>query len=624
MADSAEAAAGDGPANVEQLLGRAGDPWPSSATFGGSGLEIGGLPAAELAARFGTPLVVVDEDDLRTRCRAAATAWPRVFYAVKAFTAHAVIGIVLDEGLDLLASTGGEVEACLRAGAPGARIAFHGNNKSDDELGLAVRSELGLVIVDNVAELDRLQRAAQEGGRVQRVSVRVVPNVRADTHESIATGHEESKFGVPLSGAFDAVRRAASLPGLELVGIQAHLGSQILDADPYLREVETLVDLLASLASEGIAVPLLDLGGGFGIPYTDERPAQLEDLARAVLARAADAASRRELPPPVIAVEPGRWLVGNPALTLYRVGSIKEAGGKRLVAVDGGMSDNIRPMLYDARYRVAIASRAGDGPMRPAAVVGKHCESGDVLAEDVDLPIDLEPGDLLAFGATGAYTYSMASTYNRVGRPAVAGVRAASATLWLRREDAGDLDRLESGAHRRDVRADPPPDVTIRPASPRDARSFLSFWSAIVREGRYVRSEEVRHPLRVYRSRFRRSWTDREAQVLAIRDGRVVGHVYVAREDHPVTRHVATLGIAVAAEHRGRGIGSALMREAFEWARDRGVEKVLLSVYPHNTAAIALYRKFGFVDEGRLARHSRKSYGYEDEILMSAWLVGDG
>jgi ribosomal protein S18 acetylase RimI-like enzyme len=243
-----------------------------------------------------------------------------------------------------------------------------------------------------------------------------------------------------------------------------------------------------------------------------------------------------------------------------------------------------------------------------------------VIADDVDLPVDLRPGDLVALAATGAYTYAMASNVNRVGRPAVVGVRDGTATTWLRREDAADLDRLETGAGRIAPVVRAPEGVDIRAATPRDARPFLEFWAAIVAEGRYVRSETVRHPARVYRARFRRAWTDREAQVVAMDGERVVGHLYVQRDEHPVTHHVATIGIAVAASHRGRGIGSALMSECLRWARGVGVEKVILSVYPHNAAAIALYRKFGFVEEGRLARQSRKSYGDADEILMATWL----
>ncbi len=256
--------------------------------------------------------------------------------------------------------------------------------------------------------------------------------------------------------------------------------------------------------------------------------------------------------------------------------------------------------------------------------MGRHCESGDTLAEDVHLPADAGPGDLLAFAATGAYTYSLASSYNRVGRPAVVGVRDGLARLWLRREDAADLDRLEGPAPRAAVVAEAPEGITIRPAAPRDADSYIAFWTAVVAEGRYVRTERVSHSKRVYRSRFRRPWTDHEAQIVAVDgQGTVVGHIYIQRERHPVTHHVATLGIAVAADHRGRGVGSALLADAIVWARGVGVEKLVLSVYPHNTGAIALYRKFGFVQEGRLSRQSRKSYGDEDEILMAAWIAGE-
>jgi RimJ/RimL family protein N-acetyltransferase len=325
-----------------------------------------------------------------------------------------------------------------------------------------------------------------------------------------------------------------------------------------------------------------------------------------------------------MAVEPGRALVGPAAVTLYRVGGRKRVTGTCIVAVDGGMSDNIRPMLYGAQYTVALAGAPRTGETEPCTIVGRHCETGDTLATGVRLPSDIRRGDLLAFAATGAYTYSLASAYNRVGRPPVVAVRDGLTNEWLRREDAGDLDRLETAAHRWDPRAPIPDGVTIRPARPRDARSFVSFWRDIVAEGRYIRSERVAHPTRVYRRRFRRPWHDRSAQIVAIRDDNVVGHLYIQREGHPVTRHVATLGISVAATERGNGIGTALMAESIRWARRVGVEKVVLSVYPHNTAAVALYRKFGFIEEGRLQRHSRKSSGYEDEILMATWIGEEG
>ena len=597
-----------------------GEPWPASARSGPLGLEIAGVAAEDLAARHGTPLVVVDERDLRARCRAMRARWPRVFYAVKAFTAHAVLRIAVEEDLELLVATDGELESALRAGIPGARIAMHGSNKSREELEAAVRARVGLVVVDHPAELDRLHAAARASGIVQDVLLRVTPGVEAGTHPSIATGQAGSAFGMPPEVAVEAAGRCKDLPGVRLTGLHAHLGSQVLRPEPYLQELDVLLGTMASVRrATGVELEVLDIGGGFGVRYASEHPLDLDRLASAILGRVAQDAAARGVAPPVVAVEPGRSLVANPVLTLYAVGAVKDVGGARVAAVDGGMSDNPRPSLYGARYSV-VAARPRSTESRVATVVGRHCESGDVVAEGVELPADLRRGDLLAVAATGAYTYAMASAYNRAGRPAVVGVRDATVTPWLRREDAADLDRLEVAAYRAPSVVPPPEGIEIRAATPRDAVAFLEFWSAIVSEGRSVRSETVRHPARVYRRRFRRSWTDREAQVLAVEGDRVVGHLYVQREEHPATRHVATLGIAVAATHRGRGIGGTLMGECLRWARGVGVEKVLLSVYPHNTAAIALYRKYGFVEEGRLARQSRKSYGDEDEILMATWL----
>jgi diaminopimelate decarboxylase len=599
-----------------------GPPWPSSSRIGPQGLEIAGVPAADLARGFGTPLVVFDEEEIRARCRVFVTTGVRALYAVKAFTSHAMIRIALKEGLDLLASSGGEIEACLRAGAPGSRLVLHGNTKSDEELALANRSEVSAVIVDHAEELRRMDEIARAAGRVQPFLLRVVPQVHVETHEAIATGHDASKFGTSPSSAVEVVDAGAGMAGVRFRGLHAHVGSQVLEIEPYLRTADALLDVAVRIRAEaGAEVEMLDVGGGFGVTYTDERGIDPVRLVEALRRRVADGARSRGIEPPELAVEPGRWLVANAGLTLYRVGSRKVVGGGRtLLAVDGGMSDNVRPMLYDARYTVEPVA-ATPGPHDLFTIVGRHCESGDTLAENVRLPAGTGPGDLLAFAATGAYTYPLASVYNRVGRPAVVGVRDGAATLWLRREDAADLDRLEAPAPRVPPRSEPPLDVQIRPARPRDVRSFLAFWSSIVAEGGSVRSERVGHPPRVYRARFRRSWTDHEAQLLAVdEEGRVVGNVYVQRERHPVTSHVATLGIAVAAEYRGRGVGSALLSEGFRWAAGVGVEKIVLSVYPQNAAAIALYRKFGFVEEGRLARQSHKSTGYEDEILMAAWL----
>jgi diaminopimelate decarboxylase len=599
-------------------------PWSANARFGARGLTIADVPAEELAERYGTPLLVVDEEHLRERARTFAALFPHPLYAVKAFTARAVIRIVAAEGLDLLVATGGELEACLRAGVPGGRIVLHGNTKSEDELRAAVRAGARLVIVDNPGELEPLDRIAREQGTVQPILLRVIPEVGAGGHEKIVTGAAGSKFGTALPLVPDAVRRAMGLANVRLIGIHSHVGSQVLEVEPYLAEVDVLLDLLLRLRREtGFEAEVVDVGGGFGVSYTDERPFALDRLAPALLARVHDGAEARGLRDPHVLVEPGRSVVGTAVLTLYRVGTVKSSpGGRAIVAVDGGMSDNIRPMLYGARYTVAVASRPRSGTPAAVDVVGRHCESGDVLAEDAKLPFEVGRDDLLAFAGTGAYTYSMASAYNRVGRPAVVAVQHGRSRLWLRREDAADLDRLETG------RAAPPqaavPDgIEIRPARPRDARSFLDAFAAVAAERIFIQTETVRRSARWYRRRFRRSWDERGAHLLALDGDRVVGSLSIRRDEHVATRHVATLGMFVAREHRRRGIGAALMAEANRWARRFGLERIELTVYPHNAAAIALYRAFGFVDEGRLVRHARKSYGYEDEILMAAWIGGE-
>jgi diaminopimelate decarboxylase len=603
--------------------------WPLNATFGPDGLAIGGVGATELAERFGTPVIVADEEHIRSRCRSFASLFPHPLYAVKAFTARAMLALALEEGLSLLASTGGELAACLAAGAAGDRIVLHGNNKSDDELDAAVAARVRFVNVDNEEELDRLERVASAAGVRQDVLLRVVPGVGAGAHRAIRTGGPGTKFGIPLARVPDAVALAMRLPHVRPVGLHAHIGSQVLDAEPYLREVDVVLDLLADLRTRlGFQAEVVDVGGGFGVAYTDERPFALDRLAPMLLERIHTGAERRGLAPLHTLVEPGRSVVGSAMVTLYRVGTVKEIDGRTLVAVDGGMSDNIRPMLYGARYTVAVA-----GPPRPGSpavvdVVGRHCESGDVLAGEVKLPSAVARGDLLAFAATGAYTYTMASNYNRVGRPPVVAVRDGVAAEWLRREDDLDLARLEVSPgvprpHRRPAarRSDR---VEIRPATPRDAASFLDLYRAVAAEGGSIRTERVTGGVRRYRRRLRNAWTDREANLVAIADGKVIGSLGIARDEHLVTRHVATLGMFVADGWRGAGVGTALLSEALRWARSVGVEKVELTVYPDNAPARNLYRRFGFVEEGTLVRHSKKAYGYEDEVLMGLWLGGTG
>jgi len=410
------------------------DPWPRSARWTSAGLTVGGRAAADLADRFGTPLLVIDEADMRQRMRAMTSAFPRVAYAVKAMTCAAVIRAALEERLDLLCASGGEVATCLRAGAPASRVLLHGNAKTDDELTAAVEASLGAVIVDDAQELDRLGAIARGAGVAQAVLLRVTPDVEVETHEAIATGHAASKFGVPLAAAADVARRASATAGIRLIGLHAHAGSQVLDVDAHVRVVRAL---LGVAADAGIRPAIIDVGGGFGVTYTDETPSDVVAVAAALRdeldANGSDAA---------LQIEPGRAIIANPGLTLYRVLARKQAGGRNLVAIDGGMSDNLRPALYDARHDVGAVSN-GNGPTEQVTVVGRHCESGDVVADDVSLPAGLARGDLLAVAATGAYTYPLASAYNRFGRPAVVGVRDGEATLWVRREDVDDMDRLD-------------------------------------------------------------------------------------------------------------------------------------------------------------------------------------
>ncbi len=408
------------------------DPWPRSARWTSTGLSVGGLAAADLAERFGTPLLVIDESDMRDRMRGMAAAFSRVAYAVKAMTCAAVVRAALEEGLDLLCASGGEVATCLRAGAPASRVLLHGNAKTDDELALAVREGLAAVIVDDADELDRLASAARAAGSSQPILLRVTPDVEVATHEAIATGHAASKFGVPLAAAADVARRAGATAGVRLIGLHAHAGSQVLDVDAHVRVVRAL---LRVAEDAGIRPAVLDVGGGFGVTYTDEEPADLVAIAGALHA----ALDGRSVD---LQVEPGRAIIANPGLTLYRVLARKRAGGRDLVAVDGGMSDNLRPALYDARHEVSAVA-GPDGAATAVTVVGRHCESGDVVAHDAVLPSGLARGDLLAVAATGAYTYPLASSYNRFGRPAVIGVRDGDATVWVRREGVDDMDMLD-------------------------------------------------------------------------------------------------------------------------------------------------------------------------------------
>jgi diaminopimelate decarboxylase len=432
--------------------------WPRHLRRGADGVvTVAGCDVRDLAAQFGTPVFVCDEADFRARARAfvEAFAGAEVFYAGKAFLCAALARWVGEEGLGLDVCSGGELAVALRAGFPAARIAFHGNNKSTAELAAALDAGVGRIVVDSHAEIVRLADLATRREVRARVLIRVTVGVEAHTHEFIATAHEDQKFGFSLAGgdAAEAARRVLALPSLELLGLHSHIGSQIFDTSGFEVAAHRLVGLAAAIRDEhGVELAELDLGGGLGIAYTsDDDPADVAATAVAlekIVERECQAAG---LAVPHLSVEPGRAIVGPGTVTLYEVGTVKpvalgERGAQRLyVSVDGGMSDNIRTALYDATYSAALVSRASDAPPAVARLVGKHCESGDIVIRDLWLPADVAPGDLVAVAATGAYCRSMASNYNLLGRPPVVAVRDGVARVIVRRETADDLARLDVG-----------------------------------------------------------------------------------------------------------------------------------------------------------------------------------
>lgn len=428
--------------------------WARTVTRNEDGVvSVGGIEVTQLAEEFGTPAYFLDEADFRARCRAWADAFGKdadVFYAGKAFLSRAIVRWLKEEGLNLDVCSGGELTTALDAGMPAERIAFHGNNKSTEEIERAVREGVGRIVLDSFQEIVRVAHIAESLGKRQRVQIRVTVGVEAHTHEFIATAHEDQKFGIALAGgeAAEAVRRALRLDGLELIGIHSHIGSQIFDMAGFEVSARRVVQLLAEVRDEhGIELPEIDLGGGLGIAYTSEDdPSEPHDIAKAlneIVSRECEAAG---LATPRISVEPGRAIVGPTAFTLYEVGTIKPLEGLRTyVSVDGGMSDNIRTALYDAEYSVALVSRTSEAEPMLARVVGKHCESGDIVVKDAFLPADLAPGDLIAVPATGAYCRSMASNYNHALRPPVVAVKDGEARVILRRETEEDLLRLDVG-----------------------------------------------------------------------------------------------------------------------------------------------------------------------------------
>jgi diaminopimelate decarboxylase len=403
-----------------------------------------------LATEFGTPLFVYDEDELRRRCREylGQLGPGAVVYAAKAFLCTAMARLVADEGLYLDVATGGELHVARAAGFPAERMVFHGNNKSDAELRAALTLGVGRVVADSFDELDHLEKLAADVDASPAVLVRITPGVEAHTHEYIQTGTEDSKFGFTVSRgiALAAIERVVASPQLQFAGLHCHIGSQIQRLDPWDGAVAVLADLARQLP-DAVPVRELNLGGGLGARYlADDPPMDIGAYVgalRAALDRWWTPRARRDIPD--LRVEPGRSIAAPCAITLYRVGVIKEIPDVgTYVAVDGGMSDNPRPVLYEAGYEAYLPARIDDDRPLRCRIVGKHCEQGDVLVSDARLPAGVRRGDLLATPTTGAYGYSMASNYNKVPRPAVVFVRDGQARVVVRRETNDDLLRLDS------------------------------------------------------------------------------------------------------------------------------------------------------------------------------------
>ena len=411
--------------------------FPDTASIEEGELAVGGLRASALATELGTPLVVYDEATLVAAARAYVNAAPeaRIVYGVKAFPNAAILRLLADEGLGADVSTLGELELALHAGLSGEQLVVHGNNKSDEELAAAARAGAAFVVIDS---LEEVERAAAAG--IERILVRVTPGVEADTHPSIRTAHEGSKFGLPPEQAIEAIERGGKA-GLEVAGLHVHIGSQLLDTGAAMETVDWVGEFAAKCRDAiGWTPAVVDLGGGLGIQYVEGKaPPTIESFVGELTARLEKVVGEKDLPTPQLILEPGRSLVGRAGLTIYEVGTVKHVSDEiTYVAVDGGMSDNPRPQLYGAAYSGLLANRADEAPSGEYVVCGKHCESGDVMIHGLPLP---EPrrGDLLAVPGTGGYTLAMASNYNFVPRPAAVLVANGKARLIRRRETIEDL-----------------------------------------------------------------------------------------------------------------------------------------------------------------------------------------
>ena len=412
-------------------------------------LEIGGCDTVLLAKKFGTPLYVLDEKDIRENCRAYKTLFKSkypnsdIVYASKALSAIGILKIIADEGLGVDVSSGGELYAAVKAGFSPKKIYFHGNNKSRYEIEEGLAASVGRFVVDNFDELKMLDEITVKTGKKTQVLIRVNPGIEAHTHEAIRTGQTDSKFGIPKTRVLEAIKRISAMRHVKYAGLHAHIGSQIFDAEGYLTEIDVLADL-AKQAQEKLKIETgeLNIGGGIGISYvgTDD-PIKLQEFAAAITKKLKETITALKLPVTKLVLEPGRSIVGRAGVTLYTVGHVKDITGiRKYVIVDGGMSDNPRPMLYGAKYQFVPADNMNAKRTDKVTIAGRFCESGDVLAKDVALP-ELEKGELLAVLCTGAYNHSMSSNYNRVPRPAMVVVKDGKAKLMVKRETYEDITR---------------------------------------------------------------------------------------------------------------------------------------------------------------------------------------
>jgi len=433
--------------------------WSSSVTTGAE-LSIAGITAKTLAKEFGTPTFFIDEADFRER----ALAWDKalkdafgshagtVYYASKAFICTEVARWIKEIGIGIDVSTGGEMSVALAGSIDPSKIEVHGNNKSLGEIEKAISVGVEAIVIDSLYEIERVAEAAKKAGKVQRVLLRITPGIQAHTHESIATAHEDVKFGFSIASgaAWAAIAAVRTHPSLELRGVHAHIGSQIFGYKSFEILSERLISLLAQYRDEYKSeLPELDLGGGYGIAYLPgDETVDPHEAMNALAAAVTKNCAAHNLQIPRVSIEPGRAIVGPTMFTLYEVGTVKDVTlengtHRRYISIDGGMSDNIRPSLYGAEYTTILANRTSTAPHVSSRLVGKHCETGDIVIREIDLPDDIVPGDLLAVPATGAYGRSMASNYNHVPRPPVVAVKDGKARVIVRRETEADLLRLD-------------------------------------------------------------------------------------------------------------------------------------------------------------------------------------